>query len=127
MEYKILNSTSLKSLQLSEDTNIIFELNKANNNKVYIQKHLYTSKYVCPISFSIIHNTNSTSNIGFGIGNKLDFMYEVTYVSNSLIKLKHPTGEEEEFNKTFVKTNEENNQVYYYYSSITKNYIKNSS
>ena len=124
MEYKILNSTSLKSLQLSEDTNIIFELNKANNNKVYIQKHLYTSKYVCPISFSIIHNINSTSNIGFGIGNKLDFMYEVTYVSNSLIKLKHPTGEEEEFNKTFVKTNEENNQVYYYYSSITKNYIK---
>ena len=124
MEYKFYNSNTLKSVQLNEDTNVIFELNKANCNKVFLNTLLYSSQYGCPISFSLIRNLNSTANIGFGVGAVLDFMYELTSVSSTSIKLKHPTGDIEEFINSYKKTIATGKEVIYYVSSTTSNFIK---
>ena len=66
MQYNLHNSNTLKSVQLIEDTNIVFELNKANNNNVFLSTLLYASQYGCPISFSLFQDLNSTVNKGFG-------------------------------------------------------------
>ena len=118
MEYKFYNSNTLKSVQLNEDTNIIFELNKANKDKMFLNTLLYSSQYGCPISFSLIQNLNSTTNIGFGSGAALDFMYLLTVETNRL-KITHPTGYTEYFVLSDMKNNYiEETTVTEYSSSI---------
>ena len=118
MNYKLYNSNTLKSVQVNEDTNLIFELNKTNNSKVFLNTLLYVSQYVCPISFSLIQNRNSTTDIGFGAGAVLDFMYEVISVTENEIKLNHPTGDEESFVKSDI-VKEANGETIVYYLSTT--------
>ena len=122
MEYKLYNSNTLKSVQLNEDTTLIFELNKTNKDKMFLNTLLYSSQYGCPISFSLIRNLDSTANIGFGTGAVLDFMYELTLVSSTSITLKHPTGDIEEFVNSYTK-NVGGNTVVYYYSTTTSNFV----
>ena len=125
MEYKLYNSNTLKSVQINEDTSLIFELTKANNTKVFLNTLLYSSQYGCPISFSLIRDLNSTKNIGFGAGAVLDFMYELSVAAGKLI-IKHPTGETEDFvyNQVTVNYPEEYKEIDYFYSTTTTSFIK---
>ena len=77
MEYKFYKSTTLKSVALNNDTNIIFDIAKPNNTNVFLNTLLYQSSYGCPISFSLVQNVNSTENTGYGVGNNLDFLYKI--------------------------------------------------
>ena len=125
MEYKFYNSNTLKSVQVNEDTNLIFELTNTNNKKAFLNTLLYSSQYGCPISFSLIRKINDNQTNVFGKGTKLDFLYYLDYDNSNLV-ITHPTG----FTEVFVfngvsKTSTDGYYVtYYFYSSITNSYIK---
>ena len=93
----LINSTTVKSLDLVDGSKLTFDLATAKKEDVCITTPLFVSEYKNGINLGLVRMLNNNTNVGFGKGTNLNVCYKLAKTNDTTLVLTHPTFEQEQF------------------------------
>ena len=93
----LINSTTLKSLDLVDGSKLTFDLATTKKEDVCITTPLFVSEYKNGINLGLVRMLNNNTNVGFGKGTNLNVCYKLAKTNDTTLVLTHPTFEQEQF------------------------------
>ena len=81
-EYKMFKSSTLKSVELPGNSQLIFDLANKNKTNVCLTANLYTSRYSFPLALKLIRYINDDNITKFGKGTYLNVLYTLYIAQN---------------------------------------------
>ena len=93
----LINSTTVKSLDLVDGSKLTFDIASAKMIDVCITTPLFVSEYKNGINLGLVRMLNNNTNVGFGKGTNLNVCYKLAKTNDTTLVLTHPTFEQEQF------------------------------
>ena len=93
----LINSTTVKSLDLVDGSKLTFDLATTKKEDVCITTPLFVSEYKNGINLGLIRMLNNNTDVGFGKGTNLNVCYKLSKTNDTTLVLTHPTFEQEQF------------------------------